>query len=104
MLNKDNTIPDGAEKLNSVSLFGRSDGAITDQVIGEILDIHSDAWQYLNDNNIKVSMDIEDSPREGATIFFDDGSSDEITVSTFKHPCEEVMDAGVTLLKARQAA
>ena len=104
MLNQDSTVPDGPEKLNSVSLFGRVDGSITDKVIVEIFDIHPDAWQYLTDNSIKVSFDPEDSPRKGAIVFFDDGNGKEITVSTFKHPCEEVMDAGVALLKERQAA
>ena len=104
MLNKDNTVPAGSESDNSVTLFERVDGNRTDQVITEILDIHPDTWQYLTENEIKISFDPEDSPRKGAIVFFDAGDGDELTVNTFKHSCEEVMDEGVRLLKERQNA
>lgn len=103
MLNPDNTTPEGEEAFNSIVLFSRADGSRTEKVITEALDIHQEAWQYLTENKIKVSAD-DGNPDDGILIYFDDGTGNEITVSTFKHPCEYVLDAGVALLKARRNA
>ena len=88
----------------SVTLFNRVEGSRTEEILTEIPDVSEDAYEYLTDNNIKVSMDSNDDPDQGAFIYFDSGAGYEITVSTKDLPCVDVMEKGVELIKEQKAA
>lgn len=90
-----------ASSLLSVTLFKRQDGERTEEVYTEILDVFTDAYQYIIDNSIKVSADPADNPYIEALIYFADGNGTEIAVNSSGLPCEEIMDMGVKLLKEK---
>ena len=86
----------------SITLFKRVGGSRTEDTNIKIPDVSEEAYEYLTDNNIKVSMDYNDRPTKGAFIYFDSGAGDEITVSTKDLLCVDVMDKGVELLKEQK--